>query len=157
MLNLVLFILAFLFMELVAWSNHKYIMHGFLWRWHKDHHQNDREKIALDQMKFSGLEKNDLFFLVYAIPAIILIITGLYLHVYEPVFIGAGISLYGLTYFLIHDMLIHKRIKLPFLQKIQAKYLKAVVEAHLAHHRPKNSTDFNNFGLLIFPNLFKKK
>ena len=30
---------TFALMEFVAWFTHKYIMHGFLWVLHKDHHQ----------------------------------------------------------------------------------------------------------------------
>ena len=30
-------------MEFVAWFSHKYIMHGFLWSWHEDHHQPHQE------------------------------------------------------------------------------------------------------------------
>lgn len=30
-------------MEMVAWLAHKYLMHGFLWIWHEDHHQPDLE------------------------------------------------------------------------------------------------------------------
>jgi beta-carotene 3-hydroxylase len=37
-------ILTFFFMEFVAWFTHKYIMHGFLWALHKDHHQVDKDK-----------------------------------------------------------------------------------------------------------------
>ena len=62
MINVALLILSYFFMEFVAWSNHKYVMHGFLWKWHKDHHVNDRKKLALDEMQFSGFEKNDYFF-----------------------------------------------------------------------------------------------
>ena len=43
-------------MELVAWASHKYVMHGFGWGWHRDHHEpHDRL-----------LERNDLFALVGA-------------------------------------------------------------------------------------------
>ena len=43
-------------MEFVAWASHKYIMHGFGWAWHRDHHEpHDRV-----------LEKNDLFAIVGA-------------------------------------------------------------------------------------------
>jgi len=35
---------AFLFMEFVAWFTHKYVMHGFLWVLHKDHHHRDGRK-----------------------------------------------------------------------------------------------------------------
>ncbi|VAW03475.1 Beta-carotene hydroxylase, partial [hydrothermal vent metagenome] len=26
-------------MEFIAWGTHKYIMHGFGWSWHRDHHE----------------------------------------------------------------------------------------------------------------------
>ena len=42
-LNILMLLIGFSMMEFVAWSNHKYVMHGFLWRWHKDHHVRDRQ------------------------------------------------------------------------------------------------------------------
>ena len=156
MINFLLLILSFGFMEFVAWSNHKYVMHGFLWRWHKDHHVHDQQKMALEDMQFSGVEKNDLFFLIYAIPAIILLIIGFANNNFYLVFIGSGITLYGITYFLVHDILIHQRIKIkPFLNH-HRKYVQAIIKAHLAHHRPRDVNDFRNFGLLIFPFHFLK-
>jgi beta-carotene 3-hydroxylase len=151
MVNIFLLITAYFFMEFIAWSNHKYVMHGFLWKWHKDHHINDKKKVAMEDMQFTGFEKNDYFFLIYAIPAILLMLFGFYFAYSSLVFIGIGITLYGFTYFLIHDILIHQRIRLPFLKKDSNFLTKAIVNAHLAHHRPKNSNDFKNFGLLFFP------
>ncbi|RCK77637.1 MAG: Beta-carotene hydroxylase [Ignavibacteriae bacterium] len=126
-------------------------MHGFLWRWHKDHHLNDNLSFAPNNLKFSGFEKNDLFFLLYAIPAIIFLLTGFYFDITSLIFIGFGITLYGFTYFLVHDIIIHQRIKIKRLSNINNKYFKAVIKAHIAHHRPKSNDDFNNFGLLLFP------
>ena len=57
-------------MEMVAWLAHKYLMHGFLWIWHEDHHQPD-----VEGDKF--FQKNDLFFLVFAIPSAASYIIGL--------------------------------------------------------------------------------
>lgn len=157
LVNILLSIVAFAFMEFVAWSNHKFIMHGFLWKWHKDHHINDHKKVALKaEAVNSGFEKNDYFFLVYAIPAIILLILGVHYAFPKLISIGIGISLYGLTYFLIHDVLIHQRLKIPFLKKINSSYLRAIREAHLAHHRGKHVKDFSNYGLLIFQRRFLK-
>lgn len=145
-------------MEFIAWSNHKYIMHGFLWQWHKDHHHNDSYNHTTDHFKAKhGFEKNDLFFLIYAVPAFVLIFAGLYFHLIKLIFIGIGISLYGITYFIIHDVFIHQRIRVPFLIKNQPAYLKALLKAHYAHHQPNDRQDFNNFGLLIFPLRFFKK
>jgi len=140
-----LIVVSFSFMEFVAWSNHKYIMHGFLWSLHRDHHISE---IAGKPV----FQKNDLFFLIYAIPAIILIITGLMLANSYLIAIGAGITLYGIIYFIIHDVVFHQR--LPFFRNPSNSYLKAIVKAHGAHHMPKNPNDFKNFGLLIFPKRF---
>ena len=40
---------TFIAMEFVAWSSHKYIMHGWGWGWHRDHHEPHD----------NALEKND--------------------------------------------------------------------------------------------------
>ncbi len=157
MINSLLAIGAFAFMEFIAWSNHKYVMHGFLWKWHKDHHVNDHKKAKDVQYYEPGFEKNDYFFLVYATPAIILLILGFWLQITEMVAIGIGISLYGLTYFIIHDVIIHERLNIPFLLKFKnSKFMRAVARAHMAHHRGKNIRDFDNYGLLVFQFRFFK-
>lgn len=42
---------TFLLWEGIAWLTYKYVMHGFLWHWHKSHHT----------VHDHTLEKNDLF------------------------------------------------------------------------------------------------
>lgn len=149
-LNLLVGCIAFCVMEFVAWSNHKYIMHGFLWIWHKDHHQNDHKKLALNYQPVRQFELNDLFFIVYALPAIVLLLIGFISD--NPLFIsiGVGISLYGMIYFLIHDTLIHERLFSGLSRYLNCRYVRAIVRAHFAHHRPKIKSDFYNYGLLIF-------
>lgn len=144
-------------MEFIAWSNHKYVMHGFLWNWHKDHHRKDKHQQMPENTEDKHFEKNDLFFLVYAIPAIILLITGFATGKFPMVYIGIGITLYGFTYFIIHDIIIHKRLNIPFLQKKHGFIIKSILNAHSAHHWPKNKEDFKNFGLLVFPLRYFKK
>lgn len=156
MMNIALILVAFCFMEFVAWFNHKYVMHGFLWKWHVDHHRKDHQQPLPEKKEDKRLEKNDLFFLVYAIPAIVLLITGFTISYYPIVYVGIGITLYGLTYFIIHDVIIHNRINIPFLQQRHNFLIKAVINAHKAHHWPKSKDDFHNFGLLVFPRRFFK-
>ncbi|NDP22146.1 MAG: hypothetical protein GZ091_13855 [Paludibacter sp.] len=156
MIDISLLALAYFFMEFVAWSNHNYVMHGFLWKWHKDHHRKDNLQGLPKKTEDQRFEKNDLFFLVYAIPAIVLLIVGFSMHYLPMVFIGIGITLYGFTYFAIHDIIIHHRIKISFLNKKHNYFIQAIIRAHTAHHKPKNKKDFNNYGLLIFsPRYFK--
>jgi beta-carotene 3-hydroxylase len=157
MVHFVLIVAAYFFMEFVAWSSHKYVMHGFLWNWHKDHHRKDHQKTLPLQTEDKRFEKNDLFFLIYASPAIILLIIGLTFNLYYLVSIGVGITLYGFTYFTIHDIVIHHRVKAPFLFNVKNSYIRSIINAHTAHHWPKTKDDFHNYGLLIFPSRFFTK
>jgi beta-carotene 3-hydroxylase len=156
MVNILLLLVAFFLMEFVAWWSHKYIMHGFLLKWHIDHHRKDHRQALPKKTEDKQFEKNDRFFIVFALPAIILLMMGLFIPSVPLVFIGIGITLYGLCYFIIHDIIIHQRINI--LSGIKNNfYIQAVIKAHEAHHKPKNKNDFNNFGLLVFPRRFFKK
>ena len=136
--------LTFLFMEFVAWSVHKYIMHGFLWSLHKDHHVVNHEKF---------FQKNDYFFLIFAIPSIILIFIG-YENLSINFFIGLGIALYGLAYFVVHEIIIHRRLPPP--KKTKSKYIKAIRKAHKVHHKNQGKYYGVNFGMLIVPRKYFK-
>ena len=59
MIFLISMLLTFAIMEGVTWLTHKYVMHGFLWYLHEDHHQPTGH----------FFEKNDAFFLIFAIPS----------------------------------------------------------------------------------------
>ena len=121
---------TFLIMEAVTWLTHKFVMHGFLWYLHKDHHQPKYESI---------FEKNDAFFLIFAIPSILLMYFGTYPKINYLLFIGLGILFYGIAYFLIHDILIHQRFKL--FNKIKSKYLIGLRKAHKVHHKHLNKEE----------------
>ncbi|MAS29489.1 MAG: beta-carotene hydroxylase [Flavobacteriaceae bacterium] len=131
---------TFIFMEFNAWFMHKYIMHGFLWKLHKDHHKKDHK---------SWFERNDAFFLFYAILSIVSFFlweTGTLLLGLP---IGIGIFLYGLTYFLVHDIFIHQRFK--FFKKTNNRYAKALRRAHKIHHKNINKEKGECFGMLWVP------
>ena len=127
---------AFFFMEFVAWFSHKYVMHGFLWILHKDHHIRDGRKF----------EWNDVFAVIFAVPSFLFIIYGINAGFDWRFYIGAGIALYGLAYFLFNDVFVHGR--LPFLQKLSNSYLRATITAHLDHHKPNAHY---NYGFLVAP------
>jgi len=135
--NIFIIVSTFLFMEFVAWAVHKYIMHGFLWSLHEDHHVINHDKF---------FQKNDFFFLIFAIPSIILIFIG-YENFTSGFFIGLGIALYGLAYFLIHEIIIHRRLPPP--RKTKSKYIKAIRKAHKIHHKTLGKYGASSFGMLI--------
>lgn len=126
---------SFFFMEFMAWFTHKYVMHGFLWVLHKDHHIRDGRKI----------EWNDVFAIIFAIPSIVLIFFG-YAELDYRLWIGVGIFLYGFAYFMFHDVYVHQRLKM--LKNFSNKYLRATVKAHKEHHIPHAHY---NYGFLIAP------
>ncbi|MFZ4798324.1 MAG: sterol desaturase family protein [Bacteroidia bacterium] len=129
---------TFWFMEFMAWFTHKFVMHGLLWYLHKDHHQ----------VEPGFFEKNDSFFLIFAIPSAYCYVTGLMYNDYR-LYIGIGISLYGFAYFIIHEIIIHQRFKLW--SRLDNRYVKAIRRAHKIHHKYLGKEDGENFGMLIFP------
>ncbi len=134
---IVIALVTFFIMEGLTWCLHRYIMHGFLWGLHKDHHQ-----------KTPGFfEKNDWFFLIFAIPSWLLIMLGVIYQAYWSIAIGAGLTLYGIAYFLVHDVIIHQRFK--WFTRSNNSYVKALRWAHKMHHKHLDKHDGESFGFLF--------
>lgn len=131
---------TFLMMESVTWMTHKFVMHGFMWYFHEDHHQP----------KYSNtFERNDIFFVIFAAPSIALFYFGVDGGINFLFFIGLGILLYGIAYFLVHDVLIHQRFK--WFKKTKNKYLIGLRKAHKTHHKHLGKEDGECFGMLYVP------
>lgn len=137
-------VVGFISMEAFSWWIHKYIMHGVLWKVHKTHHRHTE----------GYFELNDLFTLLFGSIAIVLIIRGIHSLDYR-FWIGCGISAYGATYFILHDVLIHRRLK--WLGRPGNKYLKAIAKAHRDHHKTKECDGAVSFGLLIVPKKYLRE
>ena len=132
-------------MVFMAWATHKFVMHGLMWYFHKDHHQEEP----------GFFERNDVFFLIYAIPSWLCIMLGLMNEVYFTVWIGFGIALYGFTYFMIHDVYIHRRFK--WLRDIDHPYFYAIRKAHKVHHKHLGKEHGECFGMLIVPGKYYRE
>ena len=137
--NLLFFIATFLGMEGVAWFTHKYIMHGLLWYLHEDHH--DR--------KPGAFEKNDLFFVIFAVPSFFLIKNGVQQGFDYKAAIGFGIMAYGFVYSVIHDVIIHQRVK--WLSRSNNVYIMAIRKGHKIHHKHLGKEHGECFGMLLVP------
>lgn len=131
---------AFITMEGVAWFAHRFIMHGLLWSLHKDHHKKES----------SGFfEHNDFFFLIFALPGIVCLFFGMKNDYNFLFWIGLGITLYGMAYFLVHDVFIHQRFKI--FRNTDNVYFKAIRRAHKMHHKHIDKEDGECFGMLWVP------
>ncbi len=131
---------TFIIMEGITWCTHKYVMHGFGWYLHEDHHQPKYANV---------FEKNDAFFVIGAIPSITLFYLGTIDGLNYKFFIGLGILFYGIGYFLIHDVLIHQRFK--WFKNTKNKYLIGLRKAHKVHHKHLGKEDGECFGMLFVP------
>lgn len=143
-LKALIVVATFIFMEGVAWFTHKYIMHGILWTWHRSHHR----------VHGHLLERNDLFALVFSIPSVLLIVIGYEIpSVALLKFVGYGILAYGVFYFVFHDIIVHRRIKIKFTPK--SDYLKRIINAHYIHHEVHTKQGARAFGFLYAPPKYK--
>lgn len=145
MLYILTVLATFLLMELVAWATHKFVMHGLLWYLHKDHHQKEP----------GFFEKNDAFFLIFAIPSFCSFLIGATQHIYWLLSIGLGILLYGIAYFLVHDVIIHQRIK--WFTRSNNFYVRSIRWAHKMHHKHLGKEDGESFGMLIVARKYRDK
>ena len=138
--GILIILLSFLGMEFIAWLTHKYIMHGLMWYLHKDHHDHSNTTI---------FEKNDLFFLIFAVPSWLGIMFGAMNGFDFKFYIGLGILIYGIAYFLVHEVIIHQRLK--WFSKSNHWYVKGIIRAHKIHHKQIGKHESENFGMLIVP------
>jgi beta-carotene 3-hydroxylase len=132
---------AAIFMEVVAWASHRYVMHGFGWAWHRDHHEPHTD----------FWERNDLFALVGAAMSITMFALGSRLamgaRAWQPgTWIGLGVLLYGVIYTLIHDGLVHQRW---FRWVPKRGYARRLVQAHRLHHATQSKEGGVSFGFIV--------
>ncbi len=126
---------AFVGMEVFAWVMHRYVMHGPLWVWHRSHHEP----------RHGPLERNDLFAVVFALPAIVLIAIGTSVW-FWALPIGVGVTAYGAVYFYFHDGLVHRRF--PTGISGRSTFWRRRIQAHRLHHAVRTREDCVSFGFL---------
>lgn len=135
LLDVVLCGAAFLSMEFVAAIAHRHVYHGIGWRFHESHHTP----------RTGVFEKNDVFPAFFASLAMIVMALSLAVPALRLLLpLSVGVSMYGVVYFLVHDLLIHRRSRLL---RPRFRFLRRVHAAHALHHRFGGEP----FGLLYIP------
>jgi beta-carotene 3-hydroxylase len=129
-------------MELWARVLHQHLWHGPLWFLHESHHRE----------RDGWFELNDVFAVFHAAIGISLILYGCVGPVgygREIAFgWGLGMSAFGMSYFLIHDGLVHERLPVAFLERIP--WIHRLAAAHRAHH-VTHRRDSHPYGLFLGP------
>ncbi|MEL7832550.1 sterol desaturase family protein [Fodinibius sp. Rm-B-1B1-1] len=132
-------LLGFAGMEIISYLVHRFIFHGLLWDIHRSHHEPTH-----------GLfELNDLFSVFFACISVYLMYRGRMAPIESISFaVGVGIAVYGMLYFIIHDLFAHKRF-MPF--KSDSKVMRLIRYAHQRHHQSINKEGQEPYGLFLFP------
>ena len=128
---------VFLIMEGITWLTHRYVMHGFLWVLHEDHHKK----------RPGFFEKNDAFFVIFAIPSFLCILFGTIDKIYWLQALGFGVMAYGFAYFLVHEVIIHQRFK--WFTRTHNTYVRTIRWAHKMHHKHLDKGQGESFGMLM--------
>ena len=130
-------ITAFAAMELFSYLVHRFVYHRVLWTLHRSHHTPRK----------GAFELNDVFPTVFAATTILLVMRGV--HSDDGGLLmaaGAGITAYGVVYFFVHDLYVHRRVKAL---RLRIPILVNVKKAHAMHHRYGGEP----YGLLLFFNM----
>lgn len=126
-----------------VWSMflHGKFWHGVLWFIHKSHHEPRR----------GAFEHNDALSLLHAPIAIALILYGC---AAEPGWLrevayglGIGMTMFGLSYVIMHDGLVHGRLPVSWL--LRFRYVRLVAKAHGVHH--EGATGGVPYGFFLGP------
>jgi beta-carotene 3-hydroxylase len=118
----VFFVAAFITMEFVSYLAHRFVYHKLLWVFHESHHTPRK----------GAFEWNDVFPLFFASISIVVI----WYAVGDPsrsdiLALALGVTLYGMVYFFLHDIYVHRRIPGVVFRN---PYMRRLKKAHMVHH-----------------------
>ena len=137
---ILIFLLTVALMEGFAYVMHRWVMHGPGWFLHASHHRP----------RNGNWELNDLYFVIFAFPSILLLLGGVQLGWGDwATAVGAGIAAYGAIYLGFHDIIVHQRV--PYRYVARSPYMKRIVQAHKLHHVVETREGNVSFGFLIAP------
>lgn len=141
-----LLLTGFLGMELVTYLVHRFVMHGALERLHLSHHRNAAAEFAA-----KSPEANDVFPLAFSVVVIAAMWAGFNVDGLSwllPTFVG--VTFYGVVYTVIHDGIIHGRVR--WMKRGDSRLAASLAVAHRSHHRANGEP----YGML-FPWLTMKR
>lgn len=148
LLLILIFVATVAAMEGFAYVMHRWVMHGPGWFLHASHH---RPRSAETRGSAQSLwEANDLYFVIFAMPSILLLLGGVQWHWgHWATACGAGIAAYGIIYLGFHDIIVHRRIAHRYVAR--SSYMKRIVQAHRLHHAVQAKRGCVSFGFLVAP------
>jgi beta-carotene 3-hydroxylase len=114
---------SFACMEAVSYVTHRWLMHGPGMAWHRSHHLPPAGRF----------ERNDRFPLCFAVLGFAAFAAAAVSAPLQSLrWVGLGMTVYGATYLLVHEVVIHRRVAVPVPDR---GYLRWLRESHDLHHR----------------------
>ena len=140
MLSFAAWIVAgFVGVELASYVVHRWLFHGPLWFIHQTHHLRRR----------GTFEWNDLFSMGAGVASLPLFWMGRADPLNSVALpIGIGIALFGVLYFILHDLYTHRRFA-PF--KTDNRFAQTIRRAHQRHHQSAEKDGLEPYGLFFVP------
>ena len=115
-------LVSFLAIEAVSYLTHRFVMHGFGIGLHASHHDTSD----------GGFELNDLYPLMFSSVAVMAFAVGTVLpSMGALVLVGSGVTLYGVAYLFVHEIYIHRRLRLV---RRRYRLLEWLKDSHRVHH-----------------------
>lgn len=137
LIGLVVVLLTFLAMEVLSYVLHRYLFHSILWPIHQSHHVSRKGRWGRAPWH---VETNDMFSLFFAGLAIAA-------FAWPPTWwIGLGITVYGVIYFVVHDAVTHRRF-VPF--DLEWAWVIRIRDAHREHHKDASKKGVGPYGLFF--------
>lgn len=130
--------LGFAGLEAFSYVVHRWLFHGILWKIHRTHHFPRK----------GAFEVNDLFSVIFGSASVALMVFAEHPLSDSVAFpIGLGIAIYGVLYFIVHDLFTHRRF-LPFASRNSV--LLSIRGAHQTHHQTVEKDGQEPFGLFVY-------
>lgn len=135
---ILLIFLGFAGLEAFSYVVHRWLFHGILWKIHKTHHFPRK----------GAFELNDLFSVGFGSVSVLLMVFAEHPLLDSIAFpVGLGIAIYGVIYFIVHDLFTHRRF-LPFASGNGV--LLSIRGAHQTHHQTVDKDGQEPFGLFVY-------
>ncbi len=113
-------------MEPVTALTHRFVMHGVGRALHRSHHRDGSV----------GFEANDAFPVMFAALVMVGLAVGFNVDGWSSLVpVGIGITAYGVSYALVHDVYIHRRVNVPAIGHRRVPGLQHLAAAHRVHHQ----------------------
>ncbi|MFA8449344.1 MAG: hypothetical protein ACEPOW_01480 [Bacteroidales bacterium] len=121
-LKIIYAVIAFVLMEFFAYAINRHIIYGPLWYM----------KSRSSKKSYSKKKGNPFFAVFFSALFILCLYIGTHSYMHELVYIAIGIFIYGIMFFILQDILVHRKVRI-FVFRASKLYYRVVITAYKAY------------------------